>query len=146
MAGSLRGISANRTIKSWPSACGTIWAHLNARLVADWPPAPTHSRLFSSLGFLLVERTVCSIQTPLTRWLEFRSRNSWLTACFLLPYTPSALYFSDFLHPDYSAAVSSFSATHCVFVEQPWKQLTVTMSLGGVCRWKNSSELKNFPH
>lgn len=113
---------------------------------------------FSSLGFLLVERTVRSIQTTLTRWFEFRSRNSWLTACFLLPYTPFAPYFSHFLHPDYSATVSSFSATHCVgvgvgvracvcmFVEQPWKQLTVNISLGGVRRWKNSSELEIFPH
>lgn len=113
----------------------------------------THTRstvTFSSPGFLLVERTVCSIQTPLTRWFEFRSWNSWLTACFLLPYTPSTAYFPHFLHPVYSPAVSSFSATHCVcvfvFVEQPWKQLTVNISLGGDCRWKNTSELEIFPH
>lgn len=51
---------------------------------------------FGSLGFLLVERTVWPIQTPLTCWFEFRSRNSWLTACFLLPYAPSAPFFLSF--------------------------------------------------
>lgn len=47
IAGSLRAISANKSIKSWPSACGTIWAHLKAQLVADWPPTPTHSWVFT---------------------------------------------------------------------------------------------------
>lgn len=155
MAGSLRAISANRTIKSWPSACGTIWAHLKAQLVADWPPAPTHSRVLthcplwhSALWDFCWWKEQSTLFRPLWFWFEFRSRNSWLTACFLLPYVPSAPYFSHFLHADYSPAVSSSSATHCVcvFVEQPWKQLTVNISLGGVRRWKNSSELKIFPY
>lgn len=109
------GGGPNRTIKSWPSACGTIWTHLNARLVADWPPAPTHSLTHSvHCDIQLWKQTARSIQTlPLTRCFEFRSQNSWLTACFLLPYTPScSVFLSHFLHPDYSPAVSSLSAAH----------------------------------
>lgn len=101
----------------------TIWGHLDARLVADWPPALTHSctlrcphneTLFcssvavSSLGFLLVKRTNLPIQI-LPLWSEYRSLN-WIAGVW----------------PVHSSSPSStplpFSLTLCI-------QLTPQLSL-----------------
>lgn len=126
--GSLRAISANRTIKSWPSACGTIWTHLNARLVADWPPAPTHSRVLTHCPLwhsALWDFCWWKEQSALFRPLWLAGLNlghgiPGLPPVFSSPALP-LLPIPLFLHPDYSLAVSSF-ATHwvCVFLEQPW--------------------------
>lgn len=89
----IRGPKQNYKITAF-----SVWDHLGPlkcpasdRLTSSTNTfTDTHTLHCDFLRFQLVARTVCSIQTfPLTRWFEFRSGNSWLAACFPLPYTPS---------------------------------------------------------
>lgn len=115
----------NRTIKSLPSTCGTIWAHLHARLVTDWPPAPTHSLILTHRP--LWHSALCDFSWWQEQSALFRP-SLWLAGLNLghgipglqpvssSPALPLAPYFSPFLHPDYSPAVSTLSATQSACV------------------------------
>lgn len=103
----------------------TIWGHLDARLVADWPPALTHSVMptYSTtfqfccrsqlFGIAVGEKEqICPFRPclSLTLWFEYRSLNwipgarplhSYSASSSPLPFSPSLLLFT-FLHPAYS--------------------------------------------
>lgn len=103
----------------------TIWGHLDARLVADWPPALTHSAMptYSTtfqfccrsqlFGIAVGEKEqICPFRPclSLTLWFEYRSLNwipgarplhSYSASSSPLPFSPSLLLFT-FLHPAYS--------------------------------------------